>query len=252
MALSGLVLVFFVLGHMLGNLQFFLGPEAINAYAYHLHNMPGHPFSLWAIRLFLLLSVGVHVAMAILLTKENREARPVSYQNAKPAAATYSARTMPMTGLIILAFIVFHILHYTTRIVPEPYNETIKYSTIELGHGVTTEAFDVFAMMVAGFSSPLISLFYVIATGLLCMHLTHGVSSMFQSIGIRNELWRCRLGCLAKAYGWIIFLGFAIIPLSVMVGGFGKEYLEDKKQQWAQLESVNEEQVSSSEINFEK
>lgn len=232
MAISGLVLVLFVFGHMLGNLQFLMGPEAINAYAYKLHNLPGHPYSLWAIRLVLLFFVGLHVVMAVLLTKENRQARPTSYDKQQFRKATYAARTMPMTGVILLAFIIFHILHFTVRVVPEDYNVTIQTAPVDLGYGAVVQSFDVFAMMVAGFSSPLVSLFYVIATGLLCMHLTHGVSSMFQSLGLRNELWRRRLHALAVAYGWIIFLGFAIIPLSVLVGGVGKDYLKQQQEQW--------------------
>lgn len=238
MALSGLVLVLFVLGHMLGNAQFFLGPEVINAYAYGLHNLPGSPFSIWGIRLFLLGSIGVHVWMAILLTLENRSARPDDYAARKNQAATYASRTMPMTGLILLSFIIFHILHYTTRIVPEPYNETIGMSAIEVGHAKIM-AFDVYAMMVRGFSSPGVSLFYIIATGLLCMHLNHGVSSMFQSLGVRNESWRYRLNCAAKVFGWIIFLGFAAIPASVVLGGVGKDYLAEKLDEWKVEQSAS-------------
>ncbi len=234
MALSGLVLVLFVLGHMLGNLLFLVGPEAINAYAYHLHHLPGAPFSLWAIRLFLLAMVGIHVWMAVLLTIENRQARPDKYLNKSYRATKYAARTMPMTGLIILAFIIFHILQFTTRVVPEHYEQTIGQSLISVGPlpADVLPTFDVYAMMVAGFSSLWVSLFYIIAVGLLCMHLAHGVSSMFQSIGIRNEQWRYRLGKLALAYGWIIFIGFASIPVSVMGFGSGKGYLEEKRQQW--------------------
>jgi len=222
MAFSGLVLVLFIIGHMLGNLQFFMGPEVINAYAYHLHHLPGAPFSLWAIRAFLFAALAVHVWMAILLTKENRAARPESYQGQKHNVATYASRTMPITGVLILAFIVFHILQFTTRVVPEDYNKTIGTSTIEVGH-VDLEYFDVYAMMVSGFSSPLISLFYIVTMGLLCMHLSHGVHSMFQSIGLRNESWRPRLKLAAAAFGWIIFLGFASIPASVLMGQ-GKGY----------------------------
>ncbi len=232
MALSGLVLVLFVLGHMAGNLLFFAGPEAINAYAYNLHNMPGDPVTLWVIRLFLLGAVAVHVWMAVLLTKENRAARPDTYLDKKSRASTYAARTMPMTGLILLAFIVFHILQFTVRIVPENYEQTIGESMVTIGF-TQLAFFDVYAMMVKGFSSPLIVIFYIVAVGLLCLHLTHGVSSMFQSIGFRNELWRPRLRALALVYGWVIFLGFASIPASVMIGGVGQDYLAHKQAEWS-------------------
>ncbi|MEO0796424.1 MAG: succinate dehydrogenase cytochrome b subunit [Verrucomicrobiota bacterium] len=236
MALSGLVLVLFVLGHMIGNLQFFAGPEVINAYAYHLHHLPGNPVSLWLIRLVLLATLLIHVWMAVLLTKENREARPDTYLDQKTSVATYASRTMPISGVLILAFIVFHILQFTVRVVPEHYDKTIGESSIEVGH-VPLEYFDVFAMMVAGFSSPLISLFYIVTMGLLCMHLTHGVSSMFQSVGLRNESWRPKLKAAALAYGWIIFLGFASIPAAVLAG-FGKDYLADKEAQWRAAAAV--------------
>lgn len=230
MAITGLFLVLFIIGHMLGNLQFFVGPEVINAYAYHLHHLPGHPLSLWAIRLVLIAVLVVHVWMAILLTKENRAARPDSYLNQKTRVSTYASRTMPITGVLILAFIVFHIMQFTTRVVPVDYNQTIGTSGIEVSH-VKLEYFDVFAMMVDGFSSPLISLFYIVTMGLLCMHLTHGVASMFQSIGLRNESWRPKLKLGATAFGWIVFLGFASIPASVLAG-YGKDYLEEKEAQW--------------------
>ncbi|WOO41620.1 succinate dehydrogenase cytochrome b subunit [Rubellicoccus peritrichatus] len=233
MAGSGLFLVLFILGHMLGNLQFFLGPDVINSYAYHLHHLPGHPFSLWAIRLVLLGCLAVHVWMAILLTTENKRARgPDAYAQKHSNVATYAARTMPVTGVVILAFIVLHILQFTTRVVPEDYNKTIGEASIEVAH-VQIQAFDVFAMMVDGFSEPLFSIIYIVAVALLCMHLSHGVASMFQSFGFRNEIWRKRLNVIAHGFGWIIFLGFASIPASVMVFGFGKSYLAEMEQKWA-------------------
>lgn len=233
MAGSGLVLVLFVLGHMLGNLQFFLGPDVINAYAYHLHHLPGHPFSLWVIRLVLLGCLTIHVWMAILLTAENKRARgPDAYAQKHSNVATYAARTMPVTGVVILAFIVLHILQFTTRVVPEDYNETIGEAPIEVAH-VQIDYFDVFAMMVEGFSDPLFSIIYVVAIALLCMHLSHGVASMFQSFGFRNEIWRKRLNAFAHLFGWFIFLGFASIPVSVMAFGYGKCYLAEMELKWA-------------------
>lgn len=248
MALSGLVLALFVLGHMIGNLQFLLGPDVINNYAYHLHNLPGKPWSLWAIRAVLLVCLIVHVWMAVLLTRENLKARPDSYRVKKSEVATYAARTMPVTGVLLLGFIIFHILQYTTRIAPEDYNQTIGEVTLNLGHGVTAPAFDVFAMMVKGFSSPLISGFYIIIMALLCMHLTHGIASMFQSVGLRNEAWRYKLVALAKVYGWVVFLGFISIPIAVL-SGYGKGYLAEKQIEWAtqgieQVEVVGELSVS--------
>jgi len=229
MALTGLVLVLFVLGHMLGNLQIFMGAEAINAYAYKLHHqLP--TAALWAIRLFLLACVAIHVWMAVLLTLENRRARPSRYVKNDVVQASYSSRTMRMSGVILLAFIIFHLAHFTARVVPgKEYGEPavlqetevplVKGGKAVIKHGEIEQTFNVHDMMIAGFEVWWVSAFYIIATGLLCMHLAHGVSSMFQTLGLRNKIWRTRLNRVALAYGWIVFLGFAIIPLAVL-GGF--------------------------------
>ncbi|MBC8190079.1 MAG: succinate dehydrogenase cytochrome b subunit [Puniceicoccaceae bacterium] len=228
MALTGLVLVLFVMGHMLGNLQIFLGAEVINAYAYKLHHvLPAS--ALWGIRLFLLVCIAIHIWAAITLTLDNRKARPQGYQDKKTIQASYSSRTMRMSGIILLAFIVFHIAHFTARSVPGmQYEEAGVLTPMEVplvkhgeavmknGHGVMT--FNVNDMMIAGFQVWWVSAFYILATGLLCMHLTHGFSSMFQSVGLRNTLWRKRLDRVALVYGWVVFLGFAIIPLATLAG----------------------------------
>ena len=238
MALTGFVLVVFVMGHMLGNLQIFLGAEAINAYAYKLHNLlPAS--ALWAIRLFLIACIAVHVWAAITLTLDNRKARPHNYHKKRVIQATYSSRTMRMSGIILLAFIFFHIAHFTVRSVPSmKYNEPgviskkldaskysiptevplVKKGEAVLKNGQKIMTFNVHDMMIAGFKSKIVSFFYIFATGLLCLHLTHGVSSMFQSLGIRNSFWRIRLDRFALFYGWTVFLGFAIIPIAALAG----------------------------------
>jgi succinate dehydrogenase / fumarate reductase, cytochrome b subunit len=203
MALSGLVLSLFVLGHMLGNLQVFLDPYWINAYGYKLQHLP--------------------------------YARPEDYQAKATVQASLASRTMIMSGLIILFFLIFHLLHYTVRAVPgHQYNHSIvahngdEYPAEVLlihegkpkkdAYGEPLTVHNVHDMMIAGFSYPLISIFYVIGTFLLCMHLSHGVSSMFQSLGLRNEIWRYRLDAFARIYGWVTFLGYASIPLSIWFG----------------------------------
>lgn len=223
MAVTGLVLVLFVLGHMLGNLQIFLGADVINAYAHKLHSLPG--VVLWGIRLFLLACVALHIWMAVLLTIENRRARPEEYRQKGVVQATYASRTMRMSGVILLAFIVFHIAHFTVRNVPgKGYNEQIADVPLVKGgetvfkNGEPYMTFNVNDMMVAGFEVWWVSLFYLVAMALLCMHLSHGVSSMFQTVGLRNKIWRKRLDRVAVVYGWVIFLGFASIPAAVAVG----------------------------------
>lgn len=243
MALTGLGLVAFVLIHMVGNLQIFLGPDAINAYAYKLHSLP--PVVLWGFRAGLLLLIVVHVWTAIMLTRENRAARKVAGE-IKPVQATYASRTMPITGFILLFFIIFHILQFTVRVVPEDYNATVPYVPTEIGYN-TIEVFDVFTMMVAGFSSWWISAFYLLGMGLLCLHLTHGVSSMFQSLGFRNESTRYNLNRLALAYGWVIFLGFASIPAGVLVSTKGGPALVDMDHYNTIVEQVRSEMAHSEE-----
>ena len=233
MALTGLVLVGFVMGHMLGNLQIFLGPDVINAYAYKLHEVLPTA-ALWAIRLFLLVSVGIHIWAAVTLTLDNRRARPAGYDDNNFIQASYSSRTMRMSGVILLAFILFHLAHFTARTLPGlQYEEPgvmeqrevplVKKGEAVLKNGEVVKTFNVNDMMISGFQIWWVSAFYVIATGLLCMHLTHGVSSMFQTVGLRNSLWRKRLDRLALAYGWVVFLGFAIIPIAVMSGILEKD-----------------------------
>ncbi|MGJ3244284.1 MAG: succinate dehydrogenase cytochrome b subunit [Opitutales bacterium] len=229
MALSGLVLVGFVLGHMAGNLQYFGAPDMINAYAYKLKTLPYG--LLWVVRAGLLAAAVVHVWMAISLTLENRRARPESYQENDYVQASYSARTMRWSGFILLAFIVFHLFHYTVRVVPGMEYEQ-QLDKVELHQdgkpvmkgGEPLEVFNVHKMMYLGFSNPLVSGFYFLAVGLLCAHLTHGVSSMFQSLGLRNETWRRRLDAFALAYGWVVFLGFASVPVAVLFFDVGGSY----------------------------
>ncbi|MDQ8193009.1 succinate dehydrogenase cytochrome b subunit [Coraliomargarita sp. SDUM461004] len=233
MALTGLVLVLFVMGHMLGNLQIFLGAEVINAYAYKLHHLLPAA-ALWGIRIFLLGSIAVHIWAAVTLTLDNRKARPDRYDDDKMVQASYSSRTMRMSGIILLAFIVFHIAHFTARNVPGmQYEEAgvieptmvplVKHGEVVVKNGHPVDTFNVNDMMVDGFQVWWVSVFYIVATGLLCMHLTHGVSSMFQSVGLRNALWRKRLDRVALVYGWVVFLGFAVIPLSALTGILKKD-----------------------------
>jgi succinate dehydrogenase / fumarate reductase cytochrome b subunit len=213
MALTGLVWVGYVAGHMAGNLQFFMPPEAINGYAFFLHHdLP--PAALWGIRVFLLAALGVHVWMAVLLTLENKRARPQNYDVDDVVQASIFSRTMRFSGGLVLLFFVVHILHFTIRAL-DPLHSRLTV-TIE---GIQTQ--DVYGMMAAGFSNIGMSLFYILVLGLLCMHLAHGVSSMFQSVGLRNKVWRGRLDKLALAYGVVIFVGFASIPAAVLLSWHG-------------------------------
>lgn len=223
MAVTGFALVLFVLVHLLGNLQIFLGPDILNAYAHHLQSLP-LPI-LWGFRIGLALCAIVHVITAIALTIENRKARPELYEANDYVQASYASRTMPMTGAILLLFILFHLGHFTVRVWPENYNVTIDPVPLAVHwpdmtpvHGHAEMVHDVYAMVISGFSVLWISIVYIVAMGLLALHLAHGVSSMFQSIGMRNHTWRMVLNCVATLYGWFVFLGYSSIPVAVLAG----------------------------------
>ena len=221
MALSGLVLIGFVFVHMAGNLQILMGQEKINAYAHALQSLP-MPI-LWGSRLFLLAAVVVHAVTAYQLIKENRRARPHSNYIETTKKAGLASLRMGLTGSILLAFIVFHLLHFTIRTIYPEYSDMM---TI-VGSPDSNEIHDVYSMVLAGFQHTWISVFYVVAMFLLCGHLAHGVSSAFQSLGIRSETWRVKLELAAKAYAWLIFVGFSIVPLLVLAQNWGMISLFD-------------------------
>jgi len=211
MALTGLVMIVFVFGHLLGNLRLFLSPQEMNEYAYFLHNiLPGE--MLWGLRIGLLVVVGIHVWMAVLLKRENQAARPEGYVVNRWLQASSASRYMGYSGGILLSYILFHLLHFTVKTV-HPEFQRLSYS---MGDNTMQ---DVYAMMVYGFSSQFwyVSLFYMISMALLGWHLSHGASSMFQSLGLRNERTRYWLTRLGWGYGIVIFLGFASIPSLVLL-----------------------------------
>ena len=205
MAVTGLGLYLFVIIHMLGNLQIFLGSEKINAYAALLKS---NVAVLWGARLGLLGIVVLHVVSALQLTSINRKARPVGYTTGRPVASTFAQRTIVASGLIILSFILFHLAHYTLGLV----DPSLLDLRDELGRH------DVYRMVVAGFSNPLVSLFYIIAMGLLLLHLSHGVSSLFQSLGLRSKKTFGFFDKLAKASALLLFIGNSAIVIAVLAG----------------------------------
>jgi succinate dehydrogenase / fumarate reductase, cytochrome b subunit len=217
MAVTGFFLFFFVVGHMVGNLQVFLGPEAINRYG---HLLQSNPELIWPVRFGMLCLVSLHIWSAVKLSAENKAARPVSYAEYNPLGSSYASRTMLMSGLIVLSFIIYHLLHYTVQV--KSINLTgqnfVDFMDAEKRH-------DIFKMIVVGFSNIWVSLFYILSMGLLCLHLSHGLSSMFQSIGWKNGNYRPVLDKVAPAVAGLIFLGYTSIPVAILLG-FGKEALK--------------------------
>ena len=207
MAFTGFVLFGFVTGHLLGNLQIFLPPEKINTYGHMLESLGA---GLWAIRLFLLACLVIHVWIAIKLTLENRAARLGAYGIDYINRATLASRVMARTGLVILAFLIYHLMDFTFRVQHPEWGE----NTYKLTDGTMVR--NVYAMMVAGFSRTGISFFYLIAVGLLSYHLSHGIVSMVQTLGLKNEKWTRALERGSIAYCWLYFLGNAAIPLAVL------------------------------------
>jgi succinate dehydrogenase / fumarate reductase cytochrome b subunit len=207
MAVTGLVLYGFVTGHLLGNLQIFLPPEKINAYGHMLESLGA---GLWIIRLFLLACLIVHVWIAIQLTLENRSARPVGYGVDHINRATLASRVMAQTGLVVLAFLIYHLVDFTFRAQHPEWGE----HTFRLTDGTMVR--DVYSMMVQGFSRAGVSFFYILAVGLLSYHLSHGIVSMVQSLGLKNEKWTRGLEFFSVAYCWLYFLFNAAIPLAVL------------------------------------
>ena len=215
MAFTGLVLFGFVTGHLLGNMQIFLPPEKINAYGHMLESLGA---ALWLIRLFLLVCLLVHVWVAIQLTLENRAARPAGYGVDYTSRATLASRLMARSGLVVLAFLVYHLLDFTLRIKHPEWGE----HTYRLAGGAMVR--DVHTMIVQGFSRAGVSFFYILAVGLLSYHLSHGIVSMVQTLGLKNERWTRGLELSAAAYCWIYFLLNAAIPLTIL-GGLVKAHV---------------------------
>ena len=223
MAVTGFVLFLFVIGHLAGNLQLFLGQEAINRYGYFLQS---NPELIWPARFTLLLMVGLHIWSGTKISLENRAARPVGYAVYQPVGSSYASRTMLVSGSIVFVFIVYHLLHYTVVVQYLNFTGQDFAAFMEKLPGqVPPERHDIFKMMVVGFSNVWVSAFYVLGLALLCLHLSHGASSMFQSLGWKNEAYRPFLDNAARVVAVAIFIGYTSIPVAILCG-YGKEALK--------------------------
>jgi len=207
MAVTGVLLFGYVIAHLLGNLQIYSAdPDQINKYAAFLHN-PANAALLWTARTVLLAAVALHILASIQLWSLKRAARPIAYVKKQDADATYASRTMMWSGPIIAAFVIFHVLHLTVgAVVP-----------LQDVNGDPTTP-NVRVNVIAGFSDPLISGFYILAMILLCMHLYHGLWSMFQSLGINHPRYTPKLKTGAAIVAILIAIGNCSIPLAVMAG----------------------------------
>lgn len=224
MAITGLVLIGFVIGHLIGNLQIFSPADKINGYSEFLHSTGP---TLWVVRIFLLICVIVHIWASISLTLDNQKARGGSrYAVKHTIRATLASRTMRYTGWVVFAFLIFHLLHFTIGGVDENFKANLPKYVLQhdyhlLGVPVVkagTAVADVQLMMIKGFQNPIVSLFYVIAIGMLSFHLVHGADSLFQTLGLRNANWSRALRKIAIVFSLLYFLGNVAIPASILAG----------------------------------
>jgi len=203
MAASGALLYLYVLSHLIGNLQIYRGREQINAYAAFLHS---HYAMLWIARILLLAAVFTHVALGIKLWWLGRHiARPIPYFMKKDVPPAYTSRTMMRSGAVILAFVVFHILHLTSGSLGLPFREL-----------------DVYDNLTAGFHILWVSLFYIVAMTFLAMHLYHGLWTIFPLLGVSHPRYSRMLKWAAHIFAVGIATGFISIPVTVLAGWLSK------------------------------
>jgi succinate dehydrogenase / fumarate reductase cytochrome b subunit len=199
MGVTGLIMIGFLCLHMLGNLQAFQGAQKLNAYAELLHG-PLHEVTLLT-RVVLLVSVILHVVAAVELTLLDRAARPVGYARHQPQAATAASRTLRVGGILLLVFIIFHLLHFTTG---QAHPDFVPG--------------DVYHNLITGLGRPAVAVFYLVAMAALGLHLYHGAWSSFRSLGAArprpNPLYRP----VAAALAVLVWLGFSAIPVAVLLG----------------------------------
>jgi succinate dehydrogenase / fumarate reductase cytochrome b subunit len=198
MAVTGLLLAGFLIAHMLGNLQIFLGPAIMNHYAETLH---GNPPVLWTVRTVLLVSVILHIWASIHLSFIKRQARPIPYAKYRPIHSSWASRTMMLSGPIIAAFVVFHLLHLTTG--------TIHPNFVEL---------HAYENLVNGFAVVPIALIYIAVMIFIGFHLSHGVWSMFQSVGFSHPRYTPLIRKAAALIAWVLIAGFISVPVAVLTG----------------------------------
>jgi succinate dehydrogenase / fumarate reductase cytochrome b subunit len=211
MALSGIVLVLFVIGHMAGNLKIFAGinPASgdykIDDYGEFLRSMGsemlGESGVLWLVRVVLLACLVIHAVSGILLAKANRAAKPAGYKVKSYRSANAASLTMLYGGLFLLLFITFHILHFTTG--------TVHFNFVED---------EIYWNVWSAFQNVLTACFYVVAMALLALHLYHGTWSMFQTLGVDTPRWNKGLRTVAKLVAIALFVGFSAVPVSIVTG----------------------------------
>jgi succinate dehydrogenase / fumarate reductase cytochrome b subunit len=208
MAVTGLVLVAFVIGHMAGNLQVFIGPAKMNGYAAFLKSTGE---LLWLVRIGLLVALVLHVLMAWQLTRAAKTARPVAYAMRDPQVSTVASRLMRWGGVLILVFIVFHILHFTTGTVfPAASRPDAMYPAFNPA--------DVYGNVISAFRVPWVVAFYVVAMLFLMLHLFHGAWSSVRTLGLTKPSRHPLHRRVSTVIALIVWLGFTAVPVAVFLG----------------------------------
>lgn len=201
MAVSGFIFFGFVVVHMLGNLQIYISPQKINDYAAFLHDLG---WLLWAFRAVIAAAAVLHIVSATQVTLQSWAARPRSYRLHRMQETTYAARTMRWGGVIIAAFVLYHVLHLTTGTVHPDGGEFVRA--------------DVYNNVIAGLSVPWVSAVYIVANFLVALHLYHGAWSMFQTVGASHEKWNPLRRVFAVFFAAAVGVGNISIPVSVLAG----------------------------------
>jgi succinate dehydrogenase / fumarate reductase cytochrome b subunit len=210
MAITGLLMVLFVVGHLLGNLSIFAGANGINTYAEKLH---GLPVVVWLTRVVMLTAVGFHLVISILITLENGKANPTGYAVDRRLRATFAGKNMIWTGLLLGGFIVFHLFHFTIRSIPGM--EIVQVQEF-------SGRFDVFAMVADAFGKAATAVVYVVAMVMLFLHLTHGIQSTFQSLGLNNPKTMPGFVRFGGVLSVIFLIGYGAIPVAILFGLIAK------------------------------
>jgi len=204
MAVTGVIMFGYLVGHVTGNWLVFAGREKINAYSAFLHH--AH-LLLWGTRVLLLASVILHVWATARFLALRSEARPVAYGFKASHGSTFAARTMYWSGPVVLLFIIYHILHLTTGTVHPSFHVNAE-----------THQVDVYQNLVDGFKAPLASGIYIVGMLAIGLHLSHGLWSMLQTVGVNRPNWECTLRSLAVVLGMGICAGFIAVPAAVLLG----------------------------------
>ncbi len=208
MAITGLLMVLFVVGHLLGNLTIFAGQNGINAYATKLHELA--PL-VWGTRIVMAVSVVLHVVLAVVITLENSRAKPVKYAVSRSLKATFASKNMIWTGAVIGLFVAYHLIQFTFRLSGGIFTDLV------LGEDAL-KRFDVFAMVVNAFRTPGVAATYVVAMVALFLHLVHGIQSSFQTLGLSNPKLMPRWGQLGNVASAAFLVGFGAIPVVIFFG----------------------------------